>query len=226
MRRGRYRKEALAGVAAAIALLLAYIGLSFAAPAHALSPTAILTDTEPAPDPQPAPDPAPAPAPKPKPVSKPAPAPVHHSPAPVYHAPVPSSTPSSTPTYTPPKTHVTHRAHKKKHVVHRRKHVQPKTHPVSTPKPVKDVSAPIPRVQIGAKTAAVTSAGDSLRPLVVITGLAVAALLFLLVTTVPATDVRFTGPGRVIMAHQTDLVLAGVATLLLTAMLFLVTGGV
>jgi hypothetical protein len=40
---------------------------------------------------------------------------------------------------------------------------------------------------------------------------------------VPATRIRFTGPGRIVMDRQTDLVLAGVATLLLTALLFLIS---
>jgi hypothetical protein len=49
--------------------------------------------------------------------------------------------------------------------------------------------------------------------------------MFLLVVTVPATAARFTPPGRALMDHQTDLVLIGVALLLLTALLFYVTSG-
>ena len=50
------------------------------------------------------------------------------------------------------------------------------------------------------------------------------ALLFFIVLAVPATAARFTPPGRVLMDHQTDLVLIGVAILLITALLFAVTG--
>jgi hypothetical protein len=40
---------------------------------------------------------------------------------------------------------------------------------------------------------------------------------------VPATAARFTPPGRVLMDHQTDLLLIGIALLLLTALLFYLT---
>ena len=82
----------------------------------------------------------------------------------------------------------------------------------------------ITRIQTGAETAAITTSGDGVRRGLVIAGVGLAALLFLLVVTIPATTARFTAPGRVVMDHQTDLVLAGVATLLLTALLFAVTG--
>jgi len=115
--------------------------------------------------------------------------------------------------------------HKKKAVVRKRKHVRPQTHVVTTPEPAAAVApAPLPHLQIGAKTAAVTSSGSPIRRVLVIIGLAITAFFFALVAAVPATEARFTVAGRVVMNHQTDLVLAGVATLLLTAMLFLVTG--
>jgi hypothetical protein len=73
-------------------------------------------------------------------------------------------------------------------------------------------------------TAAVaTNAADAARRSLIITGMGLAALLFLLVLAVPATTARFTPPGRVLMDHQTDLVLVGVAILVLTALLFAVT---
>jgi len=210
------RSQALGGVALAGALLGCGIGLSYVAPAHAhaQAPDASLTDTAPAPEPSP--DPAPAPT-KPKPVSKPARAPVHH--APVYSPPV-----HTTPTYTP--THVTPRTkpkvtHHRKHARHRRwKHVVAK--PLPQPKP--QVAPTVRRIQTGAEAAALTTNGDGIRRGLVIAGVGLAALLFLLVVTIPATAARFTAPGRVVMDHQTDLVLAGVATLLLTALLFAVTG--
>jgi hypothetical protein len=42
--------------------------------------------------------------------------------------------------------------------------------------------------------------------------------------TVPSTAARYTPPGRVLMDHQTDFVLVGIAVLLLTALLFAVIG--
>ena len=199
-------------------------GLSHVAVAHALEPDASLTDTTTT-TPAPSPDPAPAPVkPKPKPVSKPAP--VYHAPAPVYTPPV-RTTPARTytpPTYTP--THVTRHStpkvtHHRKHVRHRRrKHVVAKPLPQPKPQPVPTI-API---QTGAETAAIPTSGDGVRRSLVIAGVGLAALLFLLVVTIPATAARFTAPGRVVMDHQTDLVLAGVATLLLTALLLAVTG--
>jgi hypothetical protein len=65
---------------------------------------------------------------------------------------------------------------------------------------------------------------DPVRRGLVIAGLGLAALVFLLVVAVPATPARSTQPGRLVTDHQTDLVLAGVAMLLLTALLFAVTG--
>jgi len=83
--------------------------------------------------------------------------------------------------------------------------------------------ASIVRVHLGPETAT-TSGRDTAVRTMVITGLAVAAFLFLLAAAVPATAVRFTAPGRAVMAHQMDLALAGVGTLLLTVMLLLITG--
>jgi hypothetical protein len=73
-------------------------------------------------------------------------------------------------------------------------------------------------------TAATTSTGDSVRRSLTIAGVGLAALLFLLVVAVPSTAARFTPPGRVLMDHQTDVVLVGIAVLLVTALLFAVTG--
>ena len=224
-----FRREALCSGAAVAALILVYVGLSFAAPAHAVPPSAALTDTEPAPEPQPTPDPAPPPAPKPKParkpVSKPSPAPVHRSPAPVSHARTPSSSPGPSPTYKPPVTRVAPRVHRKS-ARQRRKHARHRTHAAPAPKPLTSVTtAPVARVRIGAETASVTSADDHARRLLVTTGLALAAFFFLLVMTVSATGLRLTMAGRVVMDHQADLLIAGIATLLMMATVFLVTSG-
>jgi hypothetical protein len=83
--------------------------------------------------------------------------------------------------------------------------------------------ASIVRVHLGPETAT-TSGTDTAVRTMVITGLAVAAFLLLLAAAVPATAARFTAPGRAVMAHQMDLALAGVGTLLLTVMLLLITG--
>jgi hypothetical protein len=73
--------------------------------------------------------------------------------------------------------------------------------------------------------AAVAATGsDVVRSPLVISGIALAAMLFLLVVTVPSTAARFTPPGRVLMDHQTHAVLLGLALLLLTALLFALTG--
>jgi hypothetical protein len=219
-------KYALAGAATAAVLAAGYASVGFAAPAGAAS-SAGLTDTEPPPETTPAPDPAPPPPkPAPKPAAKPAPK-AAPKPAHVYHAPVQNSapTPAPQPTYTPPPvqhatTKVVHdaRAHKRPHK--RVQHVVPKP---KVEAQVKDASV----VKInGAPTAAVTTAdaSDAIRRSLVIAGFGLAALLFLLVLAVPATAARFTPPGRVLMDHQTDLVLVGVAVLLLTALVFAVTG--
>jgi hypothetical protein len=214
-------KRALVGATMAVVLAAGYVSVGYAASAGS-SAGAGPTDTEPPPDTTPAPDPAPpVPKPAPKPAAKPAPKPAH-----VSHAPVQDSTPTPAqqPTYTAPVTHpaapkAVHHARKHKRAHKRVQHV------VTTPKvhaQVKDASV----VKInGVPTAAVTTnSSDGIRRSLVITGIALAALLFLLVLALPATAARFTPPGRVLMDHQTDLVLIGVAILVLTALLFAVTG--
>jgi hypothetical protein len=114
-----------------------------------------------------------------------------------------------------PKVVRTHKRPKKKKV----------THVAVTPKPTKPVTT-TPVVPAGevAGVDITTTARDPARRALVIAGIGLAGLLFLLVVTVPATAVRFTAPGRVVMDHQTDLVLTGVALLLLTLLLLYVTG--
>jgi hypothetical protein len=99
------------------------------------------------------------------------------------------------------------------------KHVVP-----AAPKPKAQVK-PTTVVNVAGVSATLeTSQTDAARRAFVISGVGLAALLFLLVVSVPATAMRFTAPGRVIMDHQTDLVLSGIALLLLTALLYAVTG--
>lgn len=226
MRKPIRRSRALRGVVLLLALAGAGVGLSFATTARALEPAAAQDTTTTTTTPEPSPDPAPAPAPsKPKPVSKPAPKPVHHTSTPVYRPPVRTTTARTyTPTYSPPPvTHTTPRVthHAKKH----RRHVVAKPKPA--PQPQVQPTTTIPHINVGSPTAAVAAPanGQAIRRLLVIAGIGFAALLFLVVVTVPATGARFTTPGRVVIDHQTDLLLAGVATLLLTALLFAVTGG-
>ena len=223
MRLRGFSKGALAGAALAAALLAGYAGASLAAPAGAVPQLAGPMDettpepTTPTPDPAP---PAPTPKPAPKPVSKPSPAPVRSTPT--YRPPL-QSTP--TPSYSPPAPkRVAPSVHKKKVAKRRPKPVQRST-TVAPKRTVGEKPAPPVYVQIGTPTAAVRSDDDAIRRVLIITGLAVSIVLFLLAAAVPATAARFTPPGRVVMDHQVDLVLSGLATLLLTVMLSLVTGG-
>lgn len=212
----------VAGAAIAAVLAVGYVSAGYAAPAGS-SGAAGLTDTEPPPETTPAPDPAP-PAPKPKPAPKPTPK-AAPKPAPVHHAPAPKPAPTPTPqqTYTPP---ATHHVTKKKAVHHIRKHKRHKRvqHVITTPKVTTHVkSASIAKVNAIPTAAVATNATDAVRRSLIITGMGLAAILFLLVFAVPATGARFTPPGRVLMDHQTDLVLVGIAILVLTALLFAIT---
>jgi hypothetical protein len=97
------------------------------------------------------------------------------------------------------------------------------------PKPKAPVKAQVKGANVvrvaGVPAAAVTTnQGDQARKTAVIGATTLAALIFLLVVTVPATRARFTGPGRMVMDHQTDLVLAGVTVLVLAAIVFALTG--
>jgi len=55
-------------------------------------------------------------------------------------------------------------------------------------------------------------------------GVSFAALLFLLAATVPGTPARFTPVGRVVMEHQQDFVLVGIAAFMITVFVYLLTG--
>jgi hypothetical protein len=203
--------------ALAAAAIVALLAAAYVGPAYADDTTP--TPTTPAPDPAP-----PAPKPAPKPASKPAPKPAAPKPAHVYHAPVQHSTPAPAPqpTYSPPVVHhstpkVVHRARR-----HKRAHKRPK--PVVVAPKVHEVKHAAV-VQVAAvPTAATTTGADAVRRSLTIAGVGLAAILFLLVLAIPSTAARFTPPGRVLMDHQTDLLLVGIAVLLLTGLLFAVTG--
>jgi hypothetical protein len=219
--RGSNRQRAFAA-AAAVLLAAGYAGVGYGAPAGPTDTTPP-PETTPAPTPDPAPPP-PRPKPAPKPAAKPAP-----KPAQVYHAPVRHSTP--TPTQSPQPVYkrapVVHHVTTKR-ARHARRHKSPhrRAKPVvTTPRAHAQVKhASVVRIT-GVPTAAVAPSGsDDLRRTIVIAAVGLAALLFLLVLAVPATAARFTPPGRVLMDHQIDLVLVGAARLLLTALLFAITG--
>jgi hypothetical protein len=203
-------------VAVAAALAAGYLSASFAvsngaAAAGPFADTSPPTETVPEPDPAP-----PAPKPTPKPAAKPPPKPASH-PATVYHAP---AAPAPSTTYTP--TRVTPKATT---VRNKKKRHQPAKHVSIAPKPQAQVKhANVERVGVVPTANVATGGSDEIGRTLVIAGIGFAALLFLLVVTVPATGIRFTAPGRVVMDHQTDLVLAGVGTLLLTVLLFALTG--
>ena len=201
-------------MAVAAALAAGYMSASFAVSNGAAGPFA---DTEPPTETVPEPDPAPpAPKPTPKPAAKPPPKPASR-PATVYHAPVaPAPSATYTTRVTPKATTVGHK---------RNKRHQPAKHVSIAPKPQAQVKhANVERVGVAPTANVATGGSDEIGRALVIAGIGFAALLFLLVVTVPATDIRFTAPGRVVMDHQTDLVLTGVGTLLLTLLLFAVTG--
>jgi hypothetical protein len=221
------RRHALASVAIAAALSVGYVGAAYAA-VGGTNQAAGPTDTVPPPETTPAPDPAPPapkPAPKTTPPPKPVAKPVSHS-APVYHAPAPVTTPRVT--YTPPPVvhHstpkvVTHRKHKRKRTV---VHAKPK--PAPAPQPDAGVkSADATEIAPVPVSSAAPRSGDGARSAFVLAGVGLAALLFFVVWATPTTPARFTQAGRAVMDHQTELVLTGVGTLLLTAMLFLLTSG-
>jgi hypothetical protein len=216
--RGLNQRSVLVGVAVTTALAAGYVTASYAVPSGSAARAVPLTDTGPPVITTPTPDPAP-PAPKrttkPRPAAKPAP-----RPATVYHAPPPVS-PAPTTRYTPPVVHPAKTApvQHKKHKRHRR------AHPATlTPKPQGSVKAADVVHVAGVPAAVATNQTDDLKRAAVITGIGLAALLFLLVVLVPASAVRFTAPGRVVMDHQTDLIFAGLVLLVLAALFFTAIG--
>jgi hypothetical protein len=116
-------------------------------------------------------------------------------------------------------------ARRPKHKRHKKK----VKHVAVAPKPKAQVKAQVKGANVvrvaGVPAAAVTTnQGDQARNTAVIAATTLAALIFLLVVTVPTTRARFTGPGRMVMDHQTDLVLAGVTVLVLAVIIFALSG--
>jgi hypothetical protein len=183
-----------------------------------------VTDPEPVPtDPEPTPDPAPTPAPAPKPTPKPAPRPAPTpstrvtppEPAPTYSRP--TSSPAPTVRKAAPKTRVV------------KKPKRPMKKAVATPvdRPLRSTPDAIilDPVLVGAKRTPLSAGGDTaLTQALFIAGLTFASLLFLLAAAVPSTAVRFTPVGRVVLDHQQDFVLVGIASLVITVFVYVLTG--
>jgi hypothetical protein len=206
----------LTAAAGVLALLAAGAGLALAVSAGAAPLGALDDTTEPVPT-QPAPDPAPTPAPKQ--TAKPKPAPKRTTPAPkrTYSAP--------TSTYTPPRTAPT----PKSTVVRKpkRQHKKATKPAVTTTVPTETARLPsvlIP-VPLGARSTPTRADGEGMVTSVLfIGGVSFAALLFLLAATVPGTPARFTPVGRVVIEHQQDFVVVGVAAFVITVFVYILTG--
>jgi len=204
-----------------LALLSAGAALAFAVgagatPLGARDDTTVPEPTLPAPDPAPVPVPTPQPKPAPKPAPAPTPKRTYSVPRSTYTPPTytqPSAqAPKSTPSVVPkPKRH--HKQAKKPAVT--------TTVPAETPEP----SVIIPVVPLGARrTAPPAGAEGMVTSVLFVAGVSFAALLFLLAGMVPGTPVRFTPVGRVVIDHQQDFVLVGVAAFLITVVVYVLTG--
>jgi hypothetical protein len=218
------RGKAFAAIAGVLALLaagaaLAVVVTAGAAPLRSLDDTTVPVTTAPAPDPAPAPTPKPKPTPKPTP--KPVPKKIASTPAPSYTAPTNTY---STPTYTPPRPTATKPV--KRHVVRKHKKVK-KPAPVTTSIP--ELTSPAPSVivpvPVGARRAITQTNGDAgVTSILFVGGVSFAAFLFLLAAALPGTPARFTPVGRVVIDHQQDLVLVGLASFVITIFVYVLTG--
>jgi hypothetical protein len=226
VRRLGVRWRTVSATAGVLALLSAGAALAFAVgagatPLGARDDTTVPEPTLPAPDPAPVPVPAPKPTPKPKPAPKPAPAP---TPKRTYSAPRSTYT---SPTYTQPSAPAPKSTKPRVVPKPKRQHKQAKkpavttTVPAETPEP----SVIIPVVPLGASRTATPAGGEGMVTSVLfVAGVSFAALLFLLAAMVPGTPVRFTPVGRVVIDHQQDFVLVGVAAFLITVFVYVLTG--
>ena len=107
---------------------------------------------------------------------------------------------------------------------HKRKRVVVHKHVASNTQTGDVKGASVAVTPLPAAAATVTDTGDA-RNVLVIAGLVFSALLFFVVWAIPTSPARFTHAGQVVMDHQTDLVLMGIGTLLMTILLFLLTSG-
>jgi hypothetical protein len=221
------RGKAFAAIAGVLALLTAGAALAVAvtagaAPLGSLEDTTVPVTTAPTPDPAPAPTPTPKPKTTPKPIPKPAPKKVASTPARSYTAPTNTYTAA---TYARP--HSTTKS-VKRHVVRKHKKAsKPKPAPVTTSipeltSPAPSVIAPVP---VGARQAITQTGGDAaVTSILFVGGVSFAAFLFLLAAALPGTPARFTPVGRVVIDHQQDLVLVGLASFVITIFVYVLTG--
>jgi hypothetical protein len=218
VRRIGVRSRTVTAIAGVLALLAAGAALALAvsagaAPLGSLDDTTAPIVTEPAPDPAP----TPKPAPKPKPAAKTTPS----TPKRTYSAPQRTY---SAPTYTPPPAPT---ATKRPAVRKAKKHKKTAKPAVATTVPAETTPLPsvLVPVPLGARSTA--SQGNSegvLSGVLFVAGVSFAALLFLLAATVPGTAVRFTPVGRVVIDHQQDFVLVGLAAFLISIFVYVLTG--
>jgi hypothetical protein len=224
VRRFGVRSRTVAAIAGILALLAAGAALAFAVgasarPLGARDDTTVPEPTLPAPDP--APVPAPKPTPKPKPAPKRAPAP---TPKRTYSAPRSTYTP---PTYTQPSA-PTPESKKARVLPKPKRHQKQAKKPAVTTAVPADTTEPsiiIPVVPVGARRTGPPTGGEGMvTGVLFVAGVSFAALLFLLAAMVPGTPVRFTPIGRVVIDHQQDFVLVGLAAFLITVFTYLLTG--
>jgi hypothetical protein len=201
-------------IAGALALLAAGAALAVAVSAGA-APLGGLDDTTAPVSTQPAPDPAPAPKPAPKTTPKTKSTPKRSTPRRTYTAP----------TYTPPQSAPTQKS--KPRVVRKPKRKKATKPAVTTTVPAETTPLPsvLVPVPVGARRTASHAGGEGMITSVLfIAGISFAALLFMLAATVPGTPVRFTSVGRVVIDHQQDFVLVGVAAFVITIFVYVLTG--
>jgi hypothetical protein len=109
----------------------------------------------------------------------------------------------------------------------KRHHKQAKKPAVTTAVPLEtpERSVIIPVVPVGARSTGPPTGGEGMvTGILFVGGVSFAALLFLLAAMVPGTPVRFTPVGRVVIDHQQDFVLVGLAAFLITVFIYLLTG--
>jgi hypothetical protein len=207
-------------IAGALALLAAGATLALAvgagaAPLGALDDTTAPVVTEPAPDPAPAPKPAPKTTPRAKPTPK-------------RSTPTTPKRTYTAPTYTQPQSAPTQKS-TKPHVVRKPKRQQKKPTKPAVTTTVPAETTPLPSVLVPVPVGAIRTASHAggegmITSVLFIAGVSFAALLFLLAATVPGTPARFTPVGRVVIDHQQDFVLVGVAAFVITVFVYILTG--
>ena len=108
----------------------------------------------------------------------------------------------------------------------KRQHKKAATPAVTTTVPVSRTPAPalVVPVQVGARRGPSTGGNATLTSVLFIAGVSLAALLFLIAATLPGTPARFTPVGRVMVDHQQDLVLVGLAAFVITIFVYILTG--